>query len=81
MCYERRRAEACVDESAHHALVNAVHLAGVFRTGFSLKKREPGTGPMSDLSTVVHEHLTVVHAMEGGARKFVMARQRGLGGA
>ena len=22
-CYERRRAEACVDESAHHALVNA----------------------------------------------------------
>ena len=21
MCYERRRAEACVDESAHHALV------------------------------------------------------------
>ena len=24
MCYERRRAEACVDESAHHALVNRV---------------------------------------------------------
>ena len=23
MCYERRRAEACVDESAHHELVNA----------------------------------------------------------
>jgi hypothetical protein len=23
MCYERRQAEACVDESAHHALVNA----------------------------------------------------------
>jgi hypothetical protein len=23
MYYERRRAEACVDESAHHALVNA----------------------------------------------------------
>jgi hypothetical protein len=23
MCYERRRAEACVDEAAHHALVNA----------------------------------------------------------
>jgi hypothetical protein len=23
MCYERRRAEACVDESAHHALANA----------------------------------------------------------
>jgi len=23
MCYERRRAEACVDESSHHALVNA----------------------------------------------------------
>ena len=23
MCYEIRRAEACVDESAHHALVNA----------------------------------------------------------
>ncbi len=23
MCYERRRAEACVGESAHHALVNA----------------------------------------------------------
>jgi hypothetical protein len=23
MCYERRRAEAFVDESAHHALVNA----------------------------------------------------------
>ena len=23
MFYERRRAEACVDESAHHALVNA----------------------------------------------------------
>ena len=23
MRYERRRAEACVDESAHHALVNA----------------------------------------------------------
>ena len=23
MCYERRRAEACVDSSAHHALVNA----------------------------------------------------------
>ena len=23
MCYERRRAEACVDQSAHHALVNA----------------------------------------------------------
>ena len=23
MCYERRLAEACVDESAHHALVNA----------------------------------------------------------
>ena len=23
MCYERRRAEAYVDESAHHALVNA----------------------------------------------------------
>ena len=23
MCYERRRAEASVDESAHHALVNA----------------------------------------------------------
>ena len=23
MCYERGRAEACVDESAHHALVNA----------------------------------------------------------
>jgi len=22
MCYERRRAEVCVDESAHHALVN-----------------------------------------------------------
>ena len=24
MCYDRRRAEACVDESAHHALANAV---------------------------------------------------------
>ena len=23
MCYERQRAEACVDQSAHHALVNA----------------------------------------------------------
>jgi hypothetical protein len=23
MCYDRRRAEACVDESAHHALANA----------------------------------------------------------
>jgi hypothetical protein len=23
MCYERRQAKACVDESAHHALVNA----------------------------------------------------------
>ena len=23
MCYERRRAEACVDEFAHHALANA----------------------------------------------------------
>jgi hypothetical protein len=23
MCYERLRAEACVDKSAHHALVNA----------------------------------------------------------
>ncbi len=23
MCYERRRVEACVDESDHHALVNA----------------------------------------------------------
>jgi hypothetical protein len=23
MCYERRQAEACVDESAHHALANA----------------------------------------------------------
>ena len=23
MCYERRRAEACVEESAHHALANA----------------------------------------------------------
>ena len=23
MCYERRRAEACVDQSAHHALANA----------------------------------------------------------
>jgi hypothetical protein len=23
MCYERRRAEACVDESPHQALVNA----------------------------------------------------------
>ena len=23
MCYERRRAEACVDESAHHTLANA----------------------------------------------------------
>ncbi len=23
MCYERRRAEDCVDESAHHALANA----------------------------------------------------------
>ena len=23
MCYERRRSEACVDESAHHALANA----------------------------------------------------------
>jgi hypothetical protein len=23
MCYERRRADACVDQSAHHALVNA----------------------------------------------------------
>ncbi len=23
MCHERRRAEACVDESAHHTLVNA----------------------------------------------------------
>ena len=23
MCYERRRDEACVDESAHHALANA----------------------------------------------------------
>ena len=23
MCYERRRVKACVDESAHHALVNA----------------------------------------------------------
>jgi hypothetical protein len=23
MCYERRRAEACVDESAHYGLVNA----------------------------------------------------------
>ena len=25
MCYERRRAEACVDESAHHALVMGVY--------------------------------------------------------
>ena len=24
MCYERRRAEACVDESAHHALLQAL---------------------------------------------------------
>ena len=23
MCYEVRRAESCVEESAHHALVNA----------------------------------------------------------
>ena len=23
ICYDRRRAEACVDESAHHALANA----------------------------------------------------------
>ena len=23
MCYEVRRTEACVDQSAHHALVNA----------------------------------------------------------
>ncbi len=23
MCYDRRRAEACVDESARHSLVNA----------------------------------------------------------
>jgi len=43
MCYDRRRAEACVDESARHALANAggreivgkkegfvIHIAGVF---------------------------------------------------
>jgi hypothetical protein len=24
MCYDRRRAEACVDESAHHACVESV---------------------------------------------------------
>jgi hypothetical protein len=34
MCYERRRAEACVDESAHHALVEA-------RRGGT--REEPGT--------------------------------------
>ena len=27
MCYERRQAEACVDYSAHHALVNAGEMA------------------------------------------------------
>ena len=30
MCYDRRRAEACVDESAHHALANGT-------------REEPGT--------------------------------------
>ena len=36
MCYERRRAEACVDESAHHALVSFSHtLFGRGATGTS----------------------------------------------
>jgi hypothetical protein len=30
MCYERRRAEASVDESAHHALVNAGETRSIF---------------------------------------------------
>ena len=45
MCYERRRAEACVDVSAHHALVNAggvcVYVfitAGVFITAVPITK-------------------------------------------
>jgi hypothetical protein len=34
MCYERRRAEACVDESAHHALVQSCELVCPSRTGW-----------------------------------------------
>jgi hypothetical protein len=33
MCYEKRRAEACVDESAHHALVNEREIVGERRRG------------------------------------------------
>ena len=47
MCYERRRAEACVDYSAHHALVKKPFLAlpRAFRTG---RVREGGQARQGD---------------------------------
>jgi hypothetical protein len=33
MCYERRRAEACVDESAHHALAGTREEHGTLTQG------------------------------------------------
>ena len=43
MCYERRRAEDCVDESAHHALANAGDVC-VFITAGPITKLFAGGG-------------------------------------
>jgi hypothetical protein len=41
MSYERRRAEACVDESAHHALVNAGGRLRLTRNAAALAAASP----------------------------------------
>jgi hypothetical protein len=38
MCYERRRAEACVDESAHHALGQTCCVLSLLKNARSLAR-------------------------------------------
>jgi len=62
MCYERRRAEACVDESAHHQPCTLTQGAPVFpgssRLGIEPKTpgclvQDPATRPIGDLRDLI----------------------------
>jgi hypothetical protein len=59
MCYDRRRAEACVDESAHHALANAgVPYARFVRNTGVVRVKTCGAGVL----TRIHHQVRMCEA-------------------
>jgi hypothetical protein len=60
MCYERRRAEACVDESAHHALTYLLTYLRSLCHYNSVLDTDTGTGPIPSIT------VSGVNAYSGG---------------